>query len=379
MYGSVYAAEENGVLRELSTHKFRGLGDFSMGGLGRVNLLVGSNNCGKTSVLEAVHLLLTAGDPRTLWSTLFRRGERSVERVMEIRHLFEGHDFSLGSSFGVSGTDGARSLVLSAEIVQETERAMGSSEAPLPELLLEDLDGAAAMRAGFGLDLRWGTGERLTLPLTTTGGLDFDRMARMIPRTSDDVRPVELITTSSLNANETISGLQEVVLTENEDFLIGALQSIEPRIERIAPLGSTRRYGEPGARGGVVVKLSGMKNRIPLGSMGDGMWRMLGIALSLVRAKGGALLIDEIDTGLHYTVMEQMWRLVYEAAKRFDVQVIAATHSRDCYQSLASIVQAETPERPEITIQRIERGNPRSIAFTDKEIQLAADIGAEVR
>src|SRR5580693_1870751 len=112
--------------------------------------------------------------------------------------------------------------------------------------------------------------------------------------------------------------------------------------------------------------------------MGDGMWRMLGIALSLVRAKGGVLLVDEIDTGLHYTVMEEMWRLVHDAAKRFDVQVFAATHSRDCYQSLAAIVQAEAPDRPEVTIQRIERGNPHAVAFTDQEIAVAAKIGAEV-
>jgi hypothetical protein len=113
--------------------------------------------------------------------------------------------------------------------------------------------------------------------------------------------------------------------------------------------------------------------------MGDGMWRMLGIALSLVRAQGGVLLIDEIDTGFHYTVMEDMWRLVYDAAKRFDVQVFAATHSRDCYQSLAAIVQNEQMHHPEVTIQRIERGNPLAVAFTDEEIAVAARIGAEVR
>jgi predicted ATPase len=113
--------------------------------------------------------------------------------------------------------------------------------------------------------------------------------------------------------------------------------------------------------------------------MGDGMWHMLGIALSVVRAQGGVLLIDEIDTGLHYSVMGDMWRLVHDAAKRLDVQVFAATHSRDCYQSLAAIVEAGAASRPEVTIQRIERGNPRAVAFTDDEIRIAAEIGAEVR
>jgi predicted ATPase len=99
----------------------------------------------------------------------------------------------------------------------------------------------------------------------------------------------------------------------------------------------------------------------------------------VVRAGGGVLLIDEIDTGLHYSVMGDMWRLVYDAAKRLDVQVFAATHSRDCTQSLAAIVEAGEAPRPEVTIQRIERGNPHAVAFTDDEIRIAAEIGAEVR
>ncbi|MDP9010154.1 MAG: AAA family ATPase [Pseudomonadota bacterium] len=34
-----------------------------MDGLGRINLLVGKNNSGKTSVLEALYLLAANGDP----------------------------------------------------------------------------------------------------------------------------------------------------------------------------------------------------------------------------------------------------------------------------------------------------------------------------
>ncbi|HHC24806.1 MAG TPA: ATP-binding protein [Desulfobacterales bacterium] len=43
------------------------------------------------------------------------------------------------------------------------------------------------------------------------------------------------------------------------------------------------------------------------------------------------LLIDEIDTGLHFTVMENMWRLITQTAKRLDVQVFATTHNSDCW------------------------------------------------
>ena len=73
--------------------------------------------------------------------------------------------------------------------------------------------------------------------------------------------------------------------------------------------------------GGVVLKLHGVPYRVPIGSAGDGMWRMLGLALALSNAKGGVLLVDEIDTGLHYSVMENMWRMISERAVVLDVQV----------------------------------------------------------
>ena len=168
--------------------------------------------------------------------------------------------------------------------------------------------------------------------------------------------------------------LAETVLTPEEDTLLGALRMIEPGIERIATIGAARRRLGGYPRGGVAVKLAGQ--RVPIGSLGDGIWRLLGIALALVRARGGVLLVDEIDTGLHYSVLEKMWRLVHETANRLDVQVFATTHSRDCYESLAAIAH---PGGHDVTIQRIERGKPVAVAFSEAEIVQAAKRGIEVR
>jgi predicted ATP-dependent endonuclease of OLD family len=106
---------------------------------------------------------------------------------------------------------------------------------------------------------------------------------------------------------------------------------------------------------------------------------MLGLALALVQAEGGILLVDEIDTGLHFSVLADMWRLVYRAARRFNVQVFASTHSRDCYESLAVICRETVSEGSDVTIQRIERGKHASVAYTEQEIIAAAERGMEVR
>ena len=103
----------------------------------------------------------------------------------------------------------------------------------------------------------------------------------------------------------------------------------------------------------MIVKLSDSDLPIPIGSMGDGIWRLLGLALATVSAQGGVLLVDEIDSGLHYSTMSDMWKIIWQTATKLDVQVFATTHSSDCWQSLASIASKEKEDKNRITIHRI--------------------------
>ena len=84
------------MFHSLDIDGYRGLSRFEMSGLGRINLLVGKNNSGKTSVLEALHILSAAGDPQCLWQHRGRRGERYPEErdpryssmEIDVAHLF---------------------------------------------------------------------------------------------------------------------------------------------------------------------------------------------------------------------------------------------------------------------------------------------------
>ena len=129
---------------------------------------------------------------------------------------------------------------------------------------------------------------------------------------------------------------------------------------------------------GIYVKLEGLEQRVPIGSLGDGMWRMLGLALALANARNGVILIDEIDTGLHYSVMRDMWRMIVERSDEMNVQVFATTHSRDCYESLATVLRDETTSA-EVTIQRIDSRKGSATAFDQNAIIAAAERGIEIR
>jgi AAA15 family ATPase/GTPase len=90
-----------------------------------------------------------------------------------------------------------------------------------------------------------------------------------------------------------------------------------------------------------IIKVAGIEEPIALCSLGDGMQRIFGIALALVNAKDGILLIDEIENGLHYSVQPDIWRLICQLAQRLNVQVFATTHSWDCIEGFQTSAQKE--------------------------------------
>jgi len=99
----------------------------------------------------------------------------------------------------------------------------------------------------------------------------------------------------------------------------------------------------------------------------------------VAEAKNGVLLVDGIDKGLHFTVMPEMWALIWETSKRLNVQVFATTHSDDCWKSLGAIANLDNPSEDGIMIHRIEKGKSHSIAFTERLVAIAAERGIEVR
>ena len=371
------------VIRELHLENFRALREFGMTGLGRVNLLVGTNNCGKTSVLEAIHVLAAPGTPGPLWNALARRGEirdDSDEREVDVAHIVHGHEIEVGGYFSVSGKNddderSVRATFIERDPQQLLQQKWRSSRQR--SLFEADPDDEASL-GSIDLSLEWNSPDqspKLQWPLTRRGALLREVLPASSRQVIDGASPVQFITTEGLTRDHVVALFEATVLTPDETMVVEALRTIEPEIERLASVGSSRRYGYGfGSRGGIAMLVGG--KRVPIGSMGDGVWRLLGIALSLVRAERGILLIDEIDTGLHYSVLVDMWRLVYETAKRLEVQIFATTHSRDCYEALASVAEAG---RYDISLQRIERGKPLAIAFSEAEIVQAAERGIEVR
>ena len=90
------------MLKTLALHRYRGFESYRLTDLARVNLLVGKNNCGKTSILEAAELLVSGGRPTALYESAVRRAE-VVEHEMwsgpDISHVFLRSPVRTGNQF----------------------------------------------------------------------------------------------------------------------------------------------------------------------------------------------------------------------------------------------------------------------------------------
>lgn len=129
---------------------------------------------------------------------------------------------------------------------------------------------------------------------------------------------------------------QQTVLDGDDGEVIAALAVLEPKIARLAFV-HDKRAGQTRAR----VAFHDSRRQRPLSALGAGVHRFLGLLLACHGARGGMLLVDEIDTGLHYSVQTRMWELLATWTKQFDVQVVATTHSLDCVRAFAEVARRE--------------------------------------
>ncbi len=361
------------MLSQLHIENYRGIKALSIEQLSLVNLLVGTNNSGKTSILECIELLTTDIPAQILGDIAHRRGEMIEadlpgEREVDVRHFFPGHMIQAESQFSISDGAGGK---LVCSVVRE------DSQARLPFAVGEAWTNGTHPESFPLLLLISSPTGRIELRVSSRFGINAHELIRRAPKYwFEGSERQTVIPTEGPNDYELSVMWDQIALTPGEDEVIRVLQIIEPTVERIAFLARRTNHSK---RGGIVLKLKDTSERVPLGSFGDGMRRLLAIAFAVVRSAGGVVLIDEIDTGLHFSVMSEMWRALLLTAQRLKVQIFATTHSQDCLDGLAGLYDKEPELASKIVLHRVKSGVRTTTAYTADEIEYASRRHIEVR
>ena len=95
----------------------------------------------------------------------------------------------------------------------------------------------------------------------------------------------------------------------------------------------------------------------------------------MVLARGGALLVDEIENGIHHSMAADMWRFILDVVRELDVQVFATTHSYECIQAAQSL------NSDDLMVHRLEAGEDghRCITVHPAQLETAVLHNLEVR
>lgn len=368
------------MLSSVGMENFRGFDRYRLGGLARVNLLVGENNSGKSSLLEALAFLATGGDLQTLIACVQQRGELAYSEIYEtsmpdVRHFFCGHCADSGGELALWADDEGLRLVLDenvsagVEAVYPNARRVGwTSDVPM----------GAVLFASGGVN----GPEGIAVPLIENGAIHnsvFFHYVNAI-RAERRKRPqTGYLLPTSIVSDEIGKYWDQAVIAGREGEVISALRIIEPRLRNLFLLSRTRNGDQRGAAAGMLLELEGERARVPLGSVGDGSRRFLALALALTRCDNGVLLVDEVDTGLHYSVMSKLWRLIVETACRTNMQAFVTTHNSDCVRGLAQFCREHPEMREEVSVQKINCELRESVPLHADEIMLADEQHMEVR
>ncbi len=349
------------LLHDLTIENYRSFAKYKLSNLARVNLLVGDNNCGKTSVLEAVALLASEGDMGALLRTLELRediesipipGGPAYHTVYDGRSLFhfgevaQDYDELTPIHFFSSGND-HRNLKIRVQAPTASE----------PAELVFTLNGSTSS------SIRMDGHGRLVGPWIS--GM------RWTPQGQESTPMFVFVPAGGLTSYD-LSGLWQALLKSSREHI--AIQ-----VMRVLHEGITGIVFSPATehRRDVLIEING--ERDTLARYGAGTSSLLSIAIAIASIRNGCLLIDEIDTGLHYLRLSDMWRMVLKTAAELDVQVFATTHSLDCIRALAEAVENEPALADEVAIFRIDRRFEEAVHFGGDALSVIVNHEIEVR
>jgi hypothetical protein len=342
--------------------------------LARLNLIGGKNNTGKTALLEGIAFRAAVARSPDAIPALYQVREVDLAKAgfhFGFRDLFcdglQGWEVSVatGTTPPASGADGGTAVftMSGAPVAPMSVQVDVAGEASVPRT------GPVPGRSSALLNLDLALEEPGQEPVRASARWEAGKI--QLATTAPPLGPQRLyfVTTKRLaNGTEAAQRLAMMQISGQAGPVVGTLKVVEPGLTdlRVVPAGD----------GSVVyAEVSGRTFR-PLGMLGEGMNRLLDIAVGLGAVPGYTLLIDEVETGLHYSVMPDVWRAIAQAASELDVQVFATTHSHECVEA----AYEATEGMPEDTFlyHRLDRVDEGIVCRTYRREVLAAAFETEL-
>ncbi len=298
------------MFNKIEIERFRGIKYASIEGFKQINLFFGKNNCGKSSLLESLFLASGLSNPLLPIHVNFMRGYNK-SRLNDLKLDFYNLESSQPIHIRVENKE-KRDLKIR---LFEQNQSNVSLNADNTNILSNVEEGKYGLKFNFKIDEK-----------------SFESQLRFDSANSTDVKRivskqyVESLRCTYLSPkydfNASIQGLKNILQNKDEHFIIDGLKLIEPRVKDFIFTDKE-----------MLVDV-GLARRIPVNMMGDGARKIVSLLTAVYDCKDGALLVDEISNGFHYSVMCNLWNVLINAAIRNNTQLFVTTHDVDSIKGL---------------------------------------------
>ena len=362
------------MISRLVVERFRGISNLKIDNLNSINLVVGDNNCGKTSVLEVLQLFRTSellGNIYTIArqrESIFGMNSNSLYENFICMFPHDGSDLEIcvsgvcndkDMSYSIKGKE--KQILID---VKEMDRFFVRENADwlATEQKTDEFTGEIFYKYGEILKEEQMKINRLT-GISGTPASESDEFKIIY------VAPFEHLKGSVINQIIKNDGYKRICLkalqlfdSEIEDMMIFKSDISNRPVEYLRH----RRLGN-----------------MPLSTFGDGIKKVLVLSNAIAKATGGILLIDEIETAIHKKYYDDIFRFIVKACRAFDVQLFVTTHSLEAIDGLLATQdyeqQTEEDNISVVTLKREDNNTYSRVLLGRKVAQNREAFGFEVR
>ncbi len=363
------------MLKTLTIDNFRGIKHLTIKDVARVNLVVGGNNSGKTSVLEA---LVLATNLHNLQSCFFiTRLIRTINSRIDDEHLLDGLWRSFFYQLLIENT-----IAINVQFSDNTNRLVNikplrqKNEEIQDALKIHDIN--QSFNTIKGLDYTVSTNiEHSPLKASLSSFITSDKKVQLQIEGNEIYQNYPPAHTALMIAptRGLQLGYEQLQIIFNnpalEKRIRDALRIFIPALQNLY-INGDQVYLDTGF------------GRMNINFFGDGVRNIFAFIALIVSSPNTIIAIDEIDTGLHYSFQKEMWKAVLLAAKENNVQLFATTHSDECIAALSEAYQEvwKGKEEDEIRLFRIEKegdGTSHAATYAPDILAMALERHREVR
>lgn len=345
-------------IKSIDISQFRGIQQLTISDLSSINIIVGDNNSGKTTFLEAIQLLFAKPHLNAIRSIINQRTLLNPDKgfytsFIKMFNIEEKNNLEF-SIHADSNNGPIKFKVKGYETTVSGEEAVQKARLP----------------RGYGFAIRK-ISDYIPETAKMFNGDIFSQIGDMqkkgsISCTSMD-RTVRFsgISSKELNYISSFGHLRFDLLkniVDNPEYKKLAIDILRQFDNSIADICYTK--ADDGSYMESIITKNGVN--MPFSVYGDGIKKILYILNKLFDATDSILMIDEIETGLHKKYYDTLFPVIFALANKLNVQLFIATHSIEAIDAILRYGDYEDTDNNDpirvITLKKIESDNGSNIA-----------------